>query len=163
MPHHPTVDTIKELLGENGCQYDCFEHEPVRTSEEAAKVRTGYTLEQGAKAIIARVKEPGKGKKFVMLVMPGSKRFDGAKIESNLGFKEIRFATEDEVKEITGGILPGGVPPFGNLFNLEVFADKSLFKNERIIFNAGDRSVSVGIKSADYQRIVSPRLVDIVE
>ena len=162
--HHPTVDKIKDLLDQNGCQYEYFEHEAVRTSAEAAATRafTGYQLHQGAKAIIVRAKEPGKGKRFFMFVVPGDKRFDTAKIEKTLGLKEIRFATEDEVKEVTGGILVGGVPPFGNLFGLEVVADASLLNNERIVFSAGDRCVSMSIKSEDYKKVVNPRVEDIV-
>lgn len=161
MSYHPTVEKIKSLLKENSAEFETFEHEPVRTSEEASKIRTGYTLGQGAKALIARVKEPGKGKKFVMFVIPGNKRFDPAKIKGNLGLVDIRFATEQEVGEITNGVLPGGVPPFGNLFNLEVFVDTSLFDNEEIVFNAGDKSYSIAMKSADYKRVVNPTIAEI--
>lgn len=156
MEYHPVVEKIKRVLTENSAEFETFEHAPVRTSEEAANIRTGYTLEQGAKAIIAKVKELGKGKRFVMFVMPGNKRFDTDKIKRNFGLVDIRFATEQEVSEITGGVLPGGVPPFGNLFNLDVFADTTLFDNAKIVFNAGDKSYSIGIQSSDYQKIVNP-------
>ena len=161
MEYHPTVEKIKNILKAKHIAFDLFEHAPVRTSEEAANIRTGYKLEQGAKAIVVRVKVPGLGKKFVMFVLPGNKRFDTDKIKRNIGFVDIRFATEQEVFEITGGVLPGGVPPFGNIFNLEVYVDVSLFNNDRIIFNAGDRSCSIGIKSSDYKIIVNPTVVDI--
>ncbi len=163
MEYHPVVEKIGNLLRDNSVEFESFEHEPVRTSEEAAKVRTGYRLEQGAKAIIARVKEAGKGKRFVMFVMPGNKKFDAVKIKVNLGLGDIRFATEQEVSEITSGVLPGGVPPFGNIFGIDVFADKGLFDNERIIFNAGDRSYSIGMKSADYMRVFHPNVSDICQ
>jgi prolyl-tRNA editing enzyme YbaK/EbsC (Cys-tRNA(Pro) deacylase) len=163
MEYHPTVEKIKSVLTENSSWFETFEHEPVRTSEEASKVRTGYTLEQGAKAIIARVKEPGKGKKFVMFVMPAHRKFDSEKIKNNLGLNDVRFATEEEVAEITNGILPGGVPPFGNLFGLEVFVDQTLFNNEKIVFNAGDRRYSIGMRSEDYKKIVNPIVSDICQ
>ena len=63
--------------------------------------------------------------------------------------------------QLTNGVQPGGVPPFGNLFGLEVVVDPQLLQNEKIVFNAGDRSFSVGMKSADYQRIVAPRIATI--
>ena len=163
MEYHPVVETIKNLLTDKGIIFETFEHEAVRTSEEASNVRTGYTLAQGAKAIIARVKEPGKGKKFVMFVVPAHKRFDAAKIKNNIGVVDIRFATEQEVDEITHGVLPGGVPPFGNLFGLEVFVDEGIFANEKIIFNAGDRRYSIGMKSEDYKTVVNPVVKDIAQ
>lgn len=160
--YHPVVEKITTLLEREGVPFQTFEHEAVRTSEEAARLRPDYTIDQGAKALIARVKDPGKGKIFVMFVLPGSKRFDTGKIKKNLGLSDIRFATEEEVGKITEGVLPGGVPPFGTLFGLSVYCDQSLFLNEKIIFNAGDKRYSVAMPSLDYKRIVAPEVVDIV-
>lgn len=161
-PYHPVVQKIKDLLTERAAWFETFEHEPVRTSEEAAQVRSGYGLHQGAKALIVRVKQAGVGKKFIMLVISGDKRFNADAVKA-LGFSDVRFATEVEVREITGGVLPGGVPPFGTLFGLEVFVDEGVMANEKIIFNAGDRRYSVGMLSKDYFDIVQPRVVTIAE
>lgn len=160
--YHPVVLKIVELLEKNNCWFEVFEHEPVRTSEEAAKIRHGYDLHQGAKALIVRVKISNTEKKFAMLVCPGNSRFDNDKVKQYFGAKDIRFATEEEVSTITSGVQPGGVPPFGNLFELEVVVDPTLLHNEKIIFNAGDRSFSIGMKSADYVTIVSPKVENIV-
>lgn len=156
MEYHPVVEKIRERLRERGMWFESFEHEAVRTSEEAAQIRPGYTIDQGAKAIIARVKHAQRGKHFVMFVLPGSKRFDTMKIKAEFQLTDIRFATEAEVGEITGGVLPGGVPPFGTLFDLPVYCDRSLLDNEKIIFNAGDKRVSIAMRSEDYLAIVRP-------
>lgn len=160
--YHPVVSRIINLIKSEGFWYETFEHEPVRTSEEAAKIRNGYTIEQGAKAIVIRVKVSSANKRFVMLVIPGDKRFDNDKIKSLFKAKNIRFATEEEVLEITSGVQPGGVPPFGNLFDLEVIVDPLLLENEKIIFNAGDRRFSIGILSADYLKLMKPLVSSLV-
>lgn len=154
--YHKTVARIRELLDAQPVWYETFEHEAVRTSEEAAKLRTGYAIDQGAKALIVRAKHSQKGKHFVMFVLPGSRRFESDKIKAQFGFSDLRFATEAEVAEITGGVLPGGVPPFGNLFALPVYADVDLLAQEKIVFNAGDRRFSIAMKSADYVTLVAP-------
>lgn len=161
MDYHPVVGKITGILSEKGAWFETFEHEPVRTSEEAARIRTGYTLEQGTKALIVRVRGGEKGKRFVMLVVPGDKKFDEEKLKNNIGLSDVRFATEAEVGEMTGGVLPGGVPPFGNLFGLDVYADQGVFDNERIVFNAGDRRYSVAMRSSDYRDLVAPAVADI--
>lgn len=162
MKYHSVVQKIKDLLNEHGVWFETFEHEPVRTSEEAAKTRIGYTLRQGAKAIIVRIKEGAGNKYFAMLVVPGDVRFDTDKVEKLLEAKDIRFASEDEVIKITDGVLPGGVPPFGNLFGLKIIVDPTLFENEKIVFNAGDRSYSIAMRSEDYKSIVKPEVQSIV-
>lgn len=163
MTYHPVAEQITNMLKAHDCWFETFQHEPVRTSEEASKVRTGYGMSQGAKALITRISVPEEGKKFVMFIVPGNCHFDQNKLKKLFGMKDIRFASEQEVGEITGGVLPGGVPPFGNLFHLAVYADQRVFDNEKIVFNAGDRSFSVGMKSADYRRLVSPQVADFAE
>lgn len=159
--YHKTVVLIESLLQEKGISYKKFEHEEVRTSEEAAQVRPEYTLAQGAKALIVRVKKDGK-KSFAQLVVPGNAKFDSKKAREVLGANDIRFATEEEVSTITDGIKPGGVPPFGNLWNLPVYCDQSLLSQNEIIFNAGDRSVSIALTAEDYQSVVTPYVVELV-
>ena len=164
--YHPVVARIVGVLTEKGCTFKTFEHEPVRTSEEAAAVRPEYSLAQGAKALIIRAKmretEGGEVKTFAQVVVPGDARFDSRKTREVLGAKDIRFAFEEEVHSLTGGIIPGGVPPFGNLFGLAVYADETLLANEEIIFNAGDRRFSIALKTTDYIRVVEPRVVSII-
>lgn len=160
--YHLTVSKILGLLEENNFWHQTFEHEPVRTSEEASKLRDGYSIHQGAKALIVRIKLSNTEKKFAMLTSPGDLRFDSSKVKQVFKAKDVRFATEEEVSEITKGVLPGGVPPFGNLFDLETVVDPSLLDNEKIIFNAGDKSFSIAMKSADYKKLVDPIIENIV-
>jgi Ala-tRNA(Pro) deacylase len=161
MEYHPVTKKITDLLSEHSAWFETFEHEPVKTSEEAANVRHGYVLHQGAKALIIRVKK-GSEKNFIMVVIPGDAKFDPGKLKKVLGVKDMRFATEEEVSEITGGIQVGGVPPFGTLFGLSVYVDESVMVNEKIIFNAGDRRFSVGMKSEDYNNITNPTVVSVI-
>jgi prolyl-tRNA editing enzyme YbaK/EbsC (Cys-tRNA(Pro) deacylase) len=160
MEYHIVVQNIRDLLTENNLWFEVFEHEPVITSEDASRVRSGYELHQGTKALIVRGKVSGE-KKFLMIIVPGNKTFDSKKVKEVFGISDIRFATEDEVSEITGGVKRGGVPPFGNLFGLSVYCDNSVFDNEKIIFNAGDRCFSIGMKSADWKSVVNPEVGNI--
>ncbi len=158
---HPIAGTIENILKDRSFWYERFLHEPVRTSEEAAKLRPEYSIRQGTKSLIVKGKRPREEKCFFMVVVPGDKQFDKHKIKNETGYSDVRFATPDEVANITLGILPGGVPPFGNLFDLPVFADIHIFDNEKIIFNAGDRSVSIAMYAEDYRGIVRPEVKDI--
>ena len=160
--YHETVSLIESLLQEHNCDYKKFEHEEVRTSEEANAVRPEYTLSQGAKALIVRVKKNGN-KSFAMVVVPGDKKFDTKKVRDALDAKDIRFATEAEVGEITNGVKPGGVPPFGNLWGLPVLCDQGVFQNDTIIFNAGDRRVSIAVSVEGYKKVVQPTIATITE
>jgi len=96
-----------------------------------------------------------------MFVVQGSKKFDVQKVKEQFGLSDIRFAIVEEVLKITDGVLPGGIPPFGNLFGLEVYVDRGLLQNEKIVFNAGDKSFSIGMKSSDYISVVNPIIGDI--
>lgn len=162
MNYHLVTKEIMELLVKNNFWFETFEHEPVTTSEEASKLRHGYTIDQGAKTLIVRIKKNNNEKNFVMFVLPGSKKFNIDKTKQFFNAKDIRFVTSDELSKITNGVESGGVPPFGNLFKIKVYADKTLFSNEKIIFNAGDRSFSIAIKTVDYIKLVNPEIIGIV-
>ena len=158
---HPIAARIIDILSQDGAWHEHFAHEPVRTSEEAARLRPGYGLQQGAKALIVRARYRGGARGFVMLVVPGDARFDSAKAKTALDAKDLRFATPEEVADLTGGVEPGGVPPFGNLFGLPVVSDPELYENTTIIFNAS-RTHSIAMRSADYRRLVNPRVAAII-
>jgi Ala-tRNA(Pro) deacylase len=161
MDYHPITREVEALLTREGCWYETFEHPPVRTSEEAARVRPGYQLADGAKAIVARARESGGSEHLAMLVFGADRRFDSKRARHILGVKDIRFATHEEVATATGGVQPGGIPPFGNLFGLPVVVDRALLERERIVFNAGDQRFSVAMKTADYRRLVNPTVADL--
>ncbi|KYK24245.1 hypothetical protein AYK26_06935 [Euryarchaeota archaeon SM23-78] len=144
-------DKIKAFLDENNVSYEFKKHEPVRTSEEAAAVR-GDDIKIGAKAMILKADN-----KFVMLVLSAAKRIDSKRVKEILNVKSLRFATPDEVMEKTG-CEPGGVPPFANVFGLDLLVDKSITQNEFMAFNAGERTKSLKIKTQDYLRLLKPRV-----
>ena len=160
--YHTIVGEIISLLEKQAIWFEKFEHEPVRTSEEAAQIRTGYNLSQGAKALILRIKKTGKKDYFAQFVIPGNKRLNSRAVTEHLDAKSIRFATAEELATITSGIEAGGIPPFGNLFNIPVYFDIALLNQEKIIFNAGDRSFSIGMKARDYLKIANPIIANFI-
>lgn len=156
------LEKIKSLLEQNDIGYKEYHHKPVRTSEEADELRPDYTLAQGAKALIIKAKI-GNKRSFVMLVLPADRKIHSKSVRRMLKCKSFSFASEEEVIDVTDGVLPGGVPPFGNLFGLEVYVDKALSENKEIIFNAGDRSISIAMKYYDYERLIKPNLDDFAD
>jgi Ala-tRNA(Pro) deacylase len=144
----PTAVTerLVRWLRESGVAFEVLAHEPVRTSEEAARVR-GTALEDGAKALVVRADD-----RHVHVVLPAHLRLDNAALRALLGTRKVRFATADELLELTG-CAPGAVPPFGNLFGLPVVADEALAARDRIVFNAGSNAVSIAMAAADFLRL----------
>jgi Ala-tRNA(Pro) deacylase len=144
--------SIIDLLESRGVPYTAMQHEPVRTSEQAAQVR-GTPLERGAKALVLEC-----GDDLVLAVISASLRVDYKALKAGLGEKRVQMASAQRVLEATG-CEPGGVPPFGNLLGLPVIVDPSILEQEWIDFNAGDRSRSVEMRSEDFVRIVAPRVI----
>lgn len=131
-------------------------HAPVFTSAEAAQVR-GSTLHSGAKALILKGEET-----FLMVVLPADLALDSSAVKKLLNTKRMRFATKEEVLEMTG-LTPGSIPPFGSLFNLPTICDDRLADNDRINFNAASHSDSMQMTYAEYVRYESPRIVRVAK
>ena len=155
---HPIVSSIRSLLDECSVSYTYMEHEPGVTSEEMVVIRKDFSLSEGAKALILMTDTD-----CIQVVIPGNMKFKNSKLRKLIHTKNIRFATAEELTAITNGILPGAVPPFGILFNIPVYADKKLFENNRIVFNCGERTASIAMKTEDYKTVVQPIIADISE
>jgi Ala-tRNA(Pro) deacylase len=142
----PVTERVERWLREAGAAFEVLEHAPARTSEEAARVR-GTPLEAGAKALVVRADE-----RFVHCVLPAHRKAGNARLRAILGTRKLRFATPDELMQLTG-CAPGAVPPFGNLFGLPVLIDEALAHTDRVVFNAGSNTVSITMRGADLVRL----------
>ena len=142
---------IEALLKSSGVPYTVLRHAPVFTSEEAAAVR-GTPLASGAKALVVKA-----GERFVMLILPADRKLDSKQARANLGVKSVRFASKEEVLELTG-LQPGSIPPFGSLFQLPTISDPALADNPSINFNAGDHAISVQMAFADWMEVEKPEM-----
>ncbi len=95
------------------------------------------------------------GKSF-MLVLPGPLKVDLAKAAKVLGAREARLAREEEFVTAFPDCEVGAMPPFGNLYNLPVFVDRSLQEDETIYFQAGTHTDTIALRYADFERLVKP-------
>ena len=148
------LDRLVSLLTDHGVSFDRTQHRPVHTSEEAAEVR-GTPLHSGAKALVMKGDDG-----FVLAVIPADLALDGTALRKHLGSRRLRFASKEELAELTG-LFPGAVPPFGSLFHLPTICDERLSENQRINFNAGSHSKSIQLAYADYARVERPVVVPI--
>jgi Ala-tRNA(Pro) deacylase len=147
-------DRLQDWLKQNGVPFTVLRHEPVFTSEQAAAVR-GTPLASGAKALVMKA-----GEKFVFLVLPADRKLDSRKAREGLGVKALRFASKEEVQNLTG-LQPGSIPPFGSLFGLPTYCDPALGENPSINFNAGDHAISIQMTYDDYIRVEKPQMISI--
>jgi Ala-tRNA(Pro) deacylase len=53
------------------------------------------------------------------------------------------------------------MPPFGNLFGMETYV-ADVLKDEWIVFNAGSHTELIKLSYADYERLVSPTVIEII-
>ncbi len=147
------LERIEEKLTAQAVTYRVTTHRAVYTSAEAAAVR-GASLSSGAKALVVKA-----GGAFVMFVVPGDRRLDGKRVKKDLGMRDLRFATKEEVLDLTG-LEPGSIPPFGSLFALKTYCDRGLGENEKINFNPGSHTASLEMAYDDYVRVEGPELAD---
>ena len=144
------LETIRALLEDNGVSFREDHHRPTRTSQEAADAR-GEPMEIGGKAIVAKV-----DKDFRLFVFSAARQLSSRAIRHHLGAKRFRFASADELMELTG-LVPGCVPPFGRpVLPLDLYLDTSILANDRIAFNAGSLTDSIVMDRESYIEIARP-------
>lgn len=147
-----TLDLIRQHLESHSIAFREVHHAPTFTSEESAKAR-GEDLRIGGKALLMKT-----GDTFRLFVLSASLKADSAAIRDKFGVKKIRFATADELKELTG-LVPGSVPPFGPpILPFELYADLSITANDKIAFNAGSLEDSIILRVDDWLRAACPEV-----
>ncbi len=144
-------EKIIQILNSNNIEYQAFEHEPTKTCADSARIR-GTTTDQGAKALVCFA-----DKTPVMIVLPCSKKLDAKLFKLTFKVKDLRFATPEEVKQVTG-LEIGSIPPWGSLFNLTTYLDQDLGQNAQIAFNAGDTQRSIIMNYSDYVLLEKPNI-----
>ena len=53
----------------------------------------------------------------------------------------------------------GAMPPFGNLYGMDVYVTPGLAADERIAFNAGTHTEVFQMAYRDFERLVHPRVL----
>lgn len=124
--------------------YQYIHHQPTYTCEESAKARC-ESLEVGAKAMLMKANDS-----YSLFVLSASKKIDSKKIKSFLGVRSLRFASPEELLELTS-LVPGSVPPFGKpILPFQLYVDHSIEELSHVAFNAGSLSDSIIISGKDY-------------
>ena len=145
---------IIDALEKEKMEHEVMEHKAVYTSQEAADVR-GTTLEQGCKALVCKIE-----KGFVQIVLSAAKELDLRKAKKELDVQFAELADAEDVKKISG-VSIGAVPPFGNLFGLKVYVDKSVLDNKEVAFNAGLHTKSIKMKASDLVKVTGAKIVSV--
>jgi prolyl-tRNA editing enzyme YbaK/EbsC (Cys-tRNA(Pro) deacylase) len=145
------LSTIRRCLAEAGVEFREVEHEPTYTSAESAAAR-GEELGVGAKALLLRTDET-----FRLFVLPADMKLDSGAVKRELAVKRIRFATPEELRELTG-LVPGSVPPFGEpVLPFELYADTLVGTcSNKVAFNTGSLTVSIIMAATDWQALAKP-------
>ena len=146
-----TLEQIRVYLRNAEITFREVEHEPTRTSEESAAAR-GEALSVGAKALLLRTDGL-----FRLFVLPADRRLDSNAIRRRFGVRKTRFASAQELYELTG-LVPGAVPPFGRpILPFELYADSALgVDSDKVAFNAGSLTNSIIMAASDWVAIASP-------
>lgn len=144
---------IREYLNLGSFPFREIEHGPTKTSEESAAAR-GEPLWVGAKALLLKTDS-----QFRLFVLPAHEKLDSAAIKRELNLKKTRFATSEELVEMTG-LFPGSVPPFGHpVLPFELFADETIGQKEnKVAFNAGSLTHSIIMSATDWKAAAKPRM-----
>lgn len=145
------LSKVRETLAGAGVPFTELTHPPTRTSEESALAR-GEPLGVGAKALLLRVDD-----QFAVFVLEADRKLDSAAVRRRLGVRTVRFASADELRELTG-LVPGSIPPFGRpVLPFDLYADNGVgTRYDKVAFNAGSLTDSVIMSACDWEAVARP-------
>jgi Ala-tRNA(Pro) deacylase len=147
------VRTMKDFLDENGIRYVTIIHSPAYTAAETAA--TAHVNGQ-AMAKVVMVKLDGE---MAMVVVSSTHKVDRDLIRGVTGADTVEIASEEEFRSRFPDCEVGAMPPFGNLYGMDVFVAADLAENYEIAFNAGSHTELVKLAYEDFERLVNPKVI----
>ncbi|NUO06912.1 MAG: YbaK/EbsC family protein [Candidatus Brocadia sinica] len=136
---------LKEFLDSHNIKYIVISHSRAFTAQETELAKT------------VMVKADGK---MAMAVLPASYKVDFDLLRKATGSGRVEIANEKEFKDMFPECEIGAMPPFGNLYGVDVFVARSLTEDKEIAFNAGSHRELVRMAYKDFERLVKPKVME---
>ena len=145
---------LKEFLDKNKVKYLSIVHSPAYSAMEIAEAShvPGKDL---AKTVIVNIDNV-----MSMVVLPAPLKIDLSKLKSVVGANKAELASEHAFASKFPDCEVGAMPPFGNLYNMPVYVDDDLAKDEEIAFNSGTHSEVIKLKYKDFYKLVKPKVAN---
>ncbi|MEW6412491.1 MAG: YbaK/EbsC family protein [Candidatus Zixiibacteriota bacterium] len=147
------VDKLKSFLDTNDVKYVSIRHSTAYTAQQIA-ASAHIPGRELAKTVMVKV-----GGKMAMAVLPASYKVDFGVLQNLIGSDKVALATEREFKDLFPDCEIGAMPPFGNLYGMDVFVAESLLEDKEIAFNAGSHTELIKLSMNDYARLVKPKVL----
>ena len=147
------VKKLKEFLDSSGVEYVTINHSKAFTASRIA-ASAHIPGKELAKTVMIHVDG-----KMSMAVLPANYRVDFDLLKAAVKAKKIELASEVEFKYSFPNCEVGAMPPFGNLWDMDVFVAESLTEDEEIAFNAGSHTELIRLAYKDFKRLVEPTVI----
>jgi Ala-tRNA(Pro) deacylase len=144
------VKKLKEYLDNNNIKYIVIKHSPVYTAQEIA-ASAHIPGKELAKTVVVKVDG-----KMAMAVLPASNQIDFELLRKASGASKVELAGEKEFESRFPDCDIGAMPPFGNLYEMDVYVADNLSGDEEIAFNAGSHTELIKLAYKDFERLVQP-------
>jgi Ala-tRNA(Pro) deacylase len=148
-----TVRKLQEFLDSHHIKYVRIIHSPAYTAQKIA-ASAHIPGKELAKTVMIKVDG-----KMAMVVLPASKQVDFKLLREATGADQMELAKEREFMELFPDCDIGAMPPFGNLYGLEVYVAETLTKDEEIAFNAGSHTELIKLAYKDFEALVKPKVL----
>ena len=141
---------IKEFLDNNKVKYVIVQHSPAYTAQEVAATAhiSGKEL---AKTVMIKIEG-----KLAMAVLPASYKISFDQLKEALDVDDVKLAYEQEFMDKFPDCEVGAMPPFGNLYGLDVYVAESLAEDEEIAFNACSHTELIKMRFDDFEKLIKP-------
>jgi Ala-tRNA(Pro) deacylase len=147
------LSRLREFLDSNNIRYLVISHSVAYTAQGIAAL-THIPGKELAKTVIVMIDG-----RLAMAVVPASFRVDILRLKKYLAADTVELASETEFRDRFGDCETGAMPPFGNLYGMDVFADTGLTLDKEIAFNAGSHRELVRMAFSDFRGLVDPILI----
>jgi len=144
---------LKQFLDDNNIKYVTIHHSRAYTMQKAAEY-AHISGKEVAKTVMVKIDG-----KMAMAVLPAPEHVDLGLLQGAAKARSVELANEQEFKNLFPQCDVGAMPPFGNIYGVDVYVEEGLKEDKMIAFKAGSHEELIELAYLDYERLVNPRVV----
>jgi len=145
-------EQLEQYLQTNDIPYLMRHHPPAMTARQLAEMEH-INPHEVAKVVIMKDHQ-----QFYMMVLPADYKLDLNAVREVLDSREAWIASEQELQQLFPECELGAMPPFGEMYQMQTYAEMDLNDDTEIEFNAGSHEDAIRMRYKHWEQMAHPKM-----
>ncbi|MGM3307997.1 tRNA-dependent cyclodipeptide synthase [Anabaena sp. WFMT] len=147
-----SIQQFREFLNSHQLKYQTICYSPAYTAQELTRYKQALGMEL-IEAVLVKIDE----QKIAIVLVPASLRINVESLQKSLNANKTRLLNQKEFENLFPDCEFGTLPPYSELYDIEVFWGQDLAKNQEVAYYVYSYAHLVRMKYSDFENFLNPQ------